>query len=132
MPIRAHAEEDQVKDGESGRVLVREGFDELRFVLISKFFDVVKEGGIDFMNVGWGDTGLREEFVVDELVVGVFARKGDSALVREVDMPELPEGVYQQNLCDTTRFMVVPNERSVIGRYSVYAVQQSFTYHFCQ
>lgn len=88
MAVGAHTEEDHVEDGESSRVFGGEGFDELGFIFVGELFDVIQEGGVNFVDIFRRNLGLGEEFVINELVVGVFVVKGDSALVGEVDVPK--------------------------------------------
>lgn len=87
MSIWTDTEEDEIEYGETGGVFLCEFTDELFFVGVGQFFEVVEEGCIDCVDVfGW-DRGVAEEFLRCKTVIGVFVVERDAALVGVEDLP---------------------------------------------
>lgn len=108
MSVRSHSEHDEVEDGESGRILLSELRDQLRFVFIGNFFELVlrEAGGDGFVDLVGGRPleQLLEKVVIDVVdgfdlgdivkelalaceIVAVWVVEGYDALIGEVDVP---------------------------------------------
>lgn len=87
VTVGADAEEDEVEDGEARRVFVGEFADEFLFVGVGEFFGVLKEGGVDGVDVVGGKGNVGEEVGLAEGVVGVRVVERDETFVGVEDLP---------------------------------------------
>lgn len=87
MSIWTHAQQDEVKDGESSGVFLSELGNERGFVIVGQFFEVVEQGGVDGMDVGTWDSDMCEEFFEAEFMIRVWMIVGYDAFVCIVDFP---------------------------------------------
>jgi len=55
VAIGTHAEEDEIKDGEAGSVLLCEFTDELLLIRVGELLKVVEESGVDSVYMGGRD-----------------------------------------------------------------------------
>lgn len=69
VAIRTDSKEDEVKHGEASRVLLGEFVNELLFVCICEFFEIVEKSGIERVNVRRGDGDVLEQLGLAEVVV---------------------------------------------------------------
>lgn len=69
VAVRTDSEKDEVKDGEASRVLLGELANELLFVSICKFFEIVEKIGVDGVDVLRGDGDMVEQLGFAETVV---------------------------------------------------------------
>lgn len=69
VAVWTDAEKDKVKDGEARRVLLGELVDELLFVGICEFLEIVELSCVDGVDVGRGDGNMVKELGHAELVV---------------------------------------------------------------
>ena len=87
MAIWPDADQDEVEHWETGGVLRGELKDQLAFVRVNEFLNVVEEGGIDVMDVFGRDIDFGEEDIHDEFVVGVFVVERHNSLIGIVNLP---------------------------------------------
>jgi len=69
VAILADPQEDEVKNGKASRILLGKLVNELPFVGICKFFEIVKVGGIDRVDVPRGDGNMVKQLGLAEVVV---------------------------------------------------------------
>lgn len=69
VAIRTDSKKDEVENGEAGRVLLGELVDELFFVGICEFFEIVEKSGVERVNVRRGDGDVIEQLGLAEIVV---------------------------------------------------------------
>ena len=69
MAVWTNPKEDEVEDGETGRVLLCKFVNERFLICIGEFFDVVKEGRVKGVDVFWRDGNMRQEGVGTEEMV---------------------------------------------------------------
>ncbi len=87
VAVGADAEEDEVKDGETRRLLLRELPDELFLVRVCELLEVVEQVGVDGVDVLARDGHLRVERARGEVVVRVGVVERNDALVGVEDVP---------------------------------------------
>lgn len=87
MAVGAHAEQDEVEDGEARGVFIRELADELLLVRVRKLVEVVEQARVNRVDVLRWDGHLGEELVRAELVIRVWVVEWHDAFVRVEDMP---------------------------------------------
>lgn len=89
VAVGADAEEDEVKDGKTRRVLLREFVDELLLVRVGELLEVVRERVIDGVDVVARDGDLGEELVRAEEMIGVGVVERHDALIGVEDLPAI-------------------------------------------
>ena len=87
VAVGADAEEDEVKDGEARRLLLRELPDELLLVRVRELLEVVELVRVDRVDVLGGNGHLRVERALGEEVVRVGVVERDDTLVGVEDVP---------------------------------------------
>ena len=87
VAVGADAEEDEVKDGEARRVLLRELPDELFLVRVRELLDIAEQLRVDRVDVLGKDGHLRVERGQGKVVVRVGVVERDDALVCIEDVP---------------------------------------------
>lgn len=87
VSVGAHAEQDEVEDGEARGVFIRELANELLLIRVRKLVEVVEQGRVDRVDVLRWDGHLGEELVRAEFVIGVRVVEWHGAFVRVEDMP---------------------------------------------
>ena len=87
VAVGADAEQDEVKDGEARRVLLRKLADQLLLVCVRELLEVVQQRWVDRVDVLWRDGHLGVERILRKLVVGICMIERDDAFVCIKDMP---------------------------------------------
>ncbi len=90
VAVRAHAEEDEVEDGEAGGVLLREGVDERLLVCVCELLEVAQLAHIDRVDLRGREGDAGEEGLCAGAVVGVGVVERDGALVDVEYVPVVP------------------------------------------
>lgn len=89
VAVGTEAEEDEVENGEAGRVLHGELLDELLLVRVRELFEVTEEVRVDGVDGGLGPSGgeLGEELADAEPMVRILVVEGHDALINVENMP---------------------------------------------
>jgi hypothetical protein len=89
VAVRAHAEQDQIKDGESSGVLFGKQTDKLFLVLVRQLVEVIQERFVDGVDLFPWDRNVREESIVAGSEVGVLVVERYDTFVTEEDLPAM-------------------------------------------
>lgn len=87
MPIRTHAQEDEVEDGEPSRILGCEFAYELLLVCICELFYVVEQACINGVYILFGNGDLGEQFLRACCMIRVWVIEGNDTFIDIEDVP---------------------------------------------